>query len=86
MRRISFGRRRYTMVDWMHCVSNLYRYYTHTKPNWDDPHWYTSFKAGRDPSQAVHDLIDGPEFEVDEEAEVTVDWDKEEAEEAVCLN
>jgi hypothetical protein len=80
-RDFTFGRKKLSMVAWMQKVTELYSYYTRTKPDWADPHWYAAFKADRNPSEAVHDLIDGPEYEIAPELEAHVDADVMEARE-----
>ena len=44
-----------------------------------DPRWYKMWKTGVTPNDAVHAVIDPPEFEVDLELEAHVDADVLEA-------
>ena len=68
---------------WMKAVNGWSLFYRHIPVDWDDPRWWELYEDRVLPNEAYHEVIDGPEYEVDEEAEVHVDADVMEARAAV---
>lgn len=83
-RHFQFGKaKRLPMVQWMRQAYLWYSYYTHTAPDWGDQRWHELFKAGRTPLRAVHEFIDGPEYEFEPDDEIHADADVIDARAAV---
>ena len=67
--RVKFGngKGQLSIGDWREGVDRLYSFYTNRKTNLSDPYWDRCYDKGLDPSEAVHELIDPPEFEVEDD-------------------
>ena len=83
--RFQFGKApKWPLELWMQKVNEFHRLYKRCPvpvESWKDPRWWSLYEGRVLPSEAYHEVIDGPEYEVDEEAEVHVDADVMEAQE-----